>query len=130
MNVRRLVLDVDWASSGPGVARLAHAIDEVDGVEALNITITEIDLKTIGSDIAAEGENIDLERLTAAITDAGAVVHSIDQIVVGDRMVDGGWAWPNRTGPCHSHLRGRTHDRRLFGLRRELLGGARQSAAR
>jgi uncharacterized protein len=88
MNVRRLSLDVDWAASGPGIAAVAEAISEVHGVQALNVTITEIDLETIGSDVVVEGENIELTQLTEAITQAGAVVHSIDQLVVGDHFVE------------------------------------------
>jgi len=88
MNVRRLMLDVDWAASGPGIAALAEAISEVQGVQAVNVTITEIDVETVGSDVAVEGENIDVGQLTGAITDAGAVVHSIDQLAAGDHIVD------------------------------------------
>lgn len=88
MNVRRVKLDVDWAIGGPNIVMIATAIDGVKGVEAANITITEIDLETVGTDIAVEGDGLDLEALSAAIEHAGAVVHSIDEIVIGDRMVE------------------------------------------
>jgi hypothetical protein len=87
MRVRRVSLDVDWAISGPGIAAVAAAIDEVDGVEALNITITEIDMETIGTDVAVEGDGIDLDALIGAITNAGAVVHSIDELAAGNRIL-------------------------------------------
>lgn len=88
MRVRKVKMDVDWAISGPGITAVAAAIEAVDGVEGANVTITEIDLETVGSDVVIAGDNIDLEALTAAVEQAGAVVHSIDQVVVGQRLVD------------------------------------------
>jgi hypothetical protein len=88
MKIRCVKLDVDWASSGPGIVAVAAAIADVPGVEGANVTITEIDLETIGTDIAVEGDAIDLEHLKKAIEQTGAVVHSIDQLVIGERLVD------------------------------------------
>jgi hypothetical protein len=87
MNVRRVKLDVDWAIGGPSIAMVAEAIEEVDGVQAATITITEIDLETVGTDITVEGENVDLDALSSAIQQAGAVVHSVDELAFGDRIV-------------------------------------------
>lgn len=87
MKIRAVKLDVDWAIAGPGIVAVAEAIDAVAGVEGANITITEIDLETIGSDVSVEGEDIDLAGLTGAIEQCGAVVHSIDQLVFGERSV-------------------------------------------
>jgi hypothetical protein len=88
MNLRRVRLDVDWAIGGPNIAMVATGIDDVKGVEAANITITEIDLETVGTDIVIEGNGLDLEALTSAIEQAGAVVHSIDEVAIGDRIVE------------------------------------------
>lgn len=87
MNLRMVKLDVDWAISGPSIAMVAEAIEAVAGVQAAIITITEIDLETVGTDIAVEGENIDLDALSSAIQQAGAVVHSVDELAFGDRIV-------------------------------------------
>lgn len=88
MNVRSVKLDVDWAIGGPGIAGVAAAIDAVGGVEAANVTITEIDLETVGTDVTVEGAELDLQALTAAIEQAGAVVHSIDELAFGERVVE------------------------------------------
>jgi uncharacterized protein len=88
MNVRRLVLDVDKAIKRPQLVDLAEAISQVAGVEASNITVTEIDIETVGMDITVEGTDIDPLALTEAIEHTGAVVHSIDQIVTGSRIVE------------------------------------------
>jgi hypothetical protein len=88
MNVRRLTMDVDTAVRRPGILELAAVIDAVPGVEAFNITVGDIDLETVGMDITVEGESIDVPDLVAAIERAGAAVHSIDEIVVGSRLVE------------------------------------------
>lgn len=88
LNVRRVALDVDWASEGPGIVAIAEAIHGVDGVESCNITVTEIDMETVGSDITVEGVGIDVDTLCAAIDSSGAVVHSIDQLVTGERVLE------------------------------------------
>ncbi len=45
INIRRLVLDVGKAVARPTVTELAEAICSVAGVEAVNITVTEIDIE-------------------------------------------------------------------------------------
>jgi hypothetical protein len=88
MNIRRLVLDVDKAIAKPAVTELAEAICSVAGVEAVNITVTEIDIETVGFNVTIEGEHISYPDLVQAIEDSGAAVHSIDQLVAGKRIVE------------------------------------------
>jgi hypothetical protein len=88
VNIRRLVLDVDKAISRPSLTDLAEAVEGVEGVEAVNITVTEIDIETVGTNLTVEGEQIDYRALVKAIESTGAVVHSIDQIACGSRIVE------------------------------------------
>lgn len=88
MNVRRIQLDVDTALARPDLLELAAVIDEVPGVEGVNITVTDIDLETVGLEVTVEGESIDAPRLIREIEKAGAAVHSIDELVVGSRIVE------------------------------------------
>ena len=88
MNVRRLGLDVDKAVQRPDLVDLAEAIEHVPGVEAANITVAEIDIETVGMEVTVEGENIDVPALLRAIEKTGAAGHSIDEIVVGTRIVE------------------------------------------
>lgn len=81
-------MDVDWASEGPGIVAIAEAIHGVEGVESCNITVTEIDQETIGSDVTVAGSGIDVDKLCATINSSGAVVHSIDQLVTGDTVLE------------------------------------------
>ncbi|MER3483488.1 MAG: hypothetical protein C4332_10435 [Meiothermus sp.] len=83
MNIRRVVLDVDKALARPSLLELAEAIAQVKGVEGFNITVNEMDLETMGTEIALEGNEIDYPGLIQAIERVGCVVHSLDQLVVG-----------------------------------------------
>jgi hypothetical protein len=89
MNIRRIVLDVDKAIERPSLLDVAKAIDTVAGVEAFDITVTEIDMETVGTIITVEGVDIDYESLIQRIESTGAMVHSLDGLVVGSRDVAG-----------------------------------------
>ncbi len=88
MNIRRLVLDVDKAIAKPTILEIGNAIESVTNVEGVNITVTEIDVETIGMDITIEGSNLDCDTIVRAIESTGAVVHSIDQLLAGKRIVE------------------------------------------
>lgn len=88
MNIRRIQLDVDKAMSRPDLLELAEAINGVEGVEALNVTVTEIDIQTVGMEVTVEGQYINADALTRAIEKVGAAVHSVDEVVVGDRIIE------------------------------------------
>jgi hypothetical protein len=85
-NIRRLLLDVDKAVARPSVVDLARAVASVAGVGAVNVT--EIDIETVGMNVTVEGDAIDYDGVVAAIESAGAVVHSVDEVVVGSRTLD------------------------------------------
>lgn len=88
MNIRRLLLDVDKALQRPSVLEIGRAIEGLSGVEGVNITVTGIDTETVGMDVTIVGNNLDYEAIEAAIEKTGAVVHSIDELVAGARIVD------------------------------------------
>ncbi|MCZ2076236.1 MAG: DUF211 domain-containing protein [Bryobacterales bacterium] len=88
MNIRRLVLDVDKAISRPSLIDLAAAIETVEGVQAVNVTVTEIDIETVGTEVTIEGEEINYPALLETIESTGAVVHSVDQLACGSRIVE------------------------------------------
>lgn len=87
-NIRRLVLDVDKAIARPAIPVLAKAIHAVPGVEALNIVVMEIDIQTVGMEITIQGNGLDYDAIVRAIEEAGAVSHSIDEIAVGQYLIE------------------------------------------
>lgn len=88
MKIRRLVLDVDKARVRPSLIEIAEAIQNIPNVEGVNITVNNIDIETVGTDVTIEGQNLDYDTIVKAIEQTGVVVHSIDQIVSGDRMIE------------------------------------------
>lgn len=88
MPIRRMALDVDKVIDRPEMVTLALAIESVPGVEAVNVTVNEIDIETVGTVITVEGDDIDADALFHTIEEAGAVLHSIDEVVAGSRIVE------------------------------------------
>jgi hypothetical protein len=88
MNLRRLVLDVDKAIARPTILEIANAIEGAPNVEGVNITVTEIDVETVGMDVTIEGNGLDYVAIVQAIESTGAVVHSVDQLISGKRIVE------------------------------------------
>lgn len=88
MNIRRLVLDVDKALARPSILDIARALSACAGVEDFNITVTEIDVETVGMDVTIEGQSLAYDHIVEAIESTGAVVHSIDQIACGQRIIE------------------------------------------
>lgn len=88
MNIKRIMLDVDKAMARPSLIEIAEAISSVAGVEALNITVNEIDVETIDLVVTIEGDYLDYHKIVEAIESTGAVVHSIDQLVAGSRLIE------------------------------------------
>jgi hypothetical protein len=87
MNIRQLLLDVDKAVARPSLLEIAAALDNCRGVEAVNITVGEIDIETVGMNVTIEGENMSYEEIERAIESTGAVVHSLDEIAIGHRII-------------------------------------------
>jgi hypothetical protein len=87
MNIRQLLLDVDKAVARPSLIEIARAIDICRGVEAVNITVEEIDIETVGMNITIEGDKLDFDEIVKAIESTGAVVHSLDEIAIGQRII-------------------------------------------
>jgi uncharacterized protein len=88
MNIRRLLLDVDKAMERPSVLDIAAAVEAVPGVQAANVTVTDIDVETVGMDVTIEGDNIDFAAIESAIVGVGAAMHSIDEVAVGARIIE------------------------------------------
>jgi hypothetical protein len=88
LNIRRVILDVGKGLNRPTLVDLSEAIISVKGVDAVNISVTEIDMETMGTNITVEGTNINFDDLVRTIEDAGAVVHSVDEIAAGSRLIE------------------------------------------
>ncbi len=85
--IRRLVLDT-LKPHDPTIIELAKNLSELAGVEAVNISIYEMDRKVENAKITIEGSDIDYDVISRIIADAGGTIHSIDEVVAGKIIID------------------------------------------
>jgi len=85
--IRRLVLDVLKPHS-PSVIELSEALSKLEGVEAVNIIIYEIDQHVENAKIVIGGNRIDFEGVKKKLEEMGAAIHSIDQVAAGERIIE------------------------------------------
>ncbi|MFG1416142.1 MAG: DUF211 domain-containing protein [Thermoplasmataceae archaeon] len=88
MNIRRIVLDVAKGLNKPTLVEVADAIGKVKGVEAVNLSVNEMDMETMGIIITVEGDGIDSSLLLTTIEEIGCAVHSIDEVAAGKRLIN------------------------------------------
>ena len=85
--VRRLVLDV-LKPLDPTIIQLAQSLSELPGIEAVNISIYEIDRRVENAKITIEGSDIVYESVVETIQQNGGSVHSIDEVVAGKMIIE------------------------------------------
>ncbi len=85
--IRLLVLDV-LKPHQPIVTELALGLSEVKGVEGVNITLVEIDKETENVKITIMGDDLDYDEIARTIEEFGGVVHSIDMVAAGHRIIE------------------------------------------
>lgn len=86
--LRRLVLDVLKPLREPSIVDVAVELSKVPGVEGVNITVNEVDVETLSLTVVVEGDGIDFEKVKEVLENVGAAIHSVDQVVAGERMVE------------------------------------------
>ncbi len=82
------MLDIHKSVNRPSLVELSEVITRVSGVEGINITVTEMDVGTMGLNVTVEGQNIDHEALMKNIEELGAVIQSIDEVAAGKRLIE------------------------------------------
>ena len=85
--IRRLVLDV-LKPHNPSIIQLARELSELPGVEAVNVSIYEMDTRVENAKITLEGSDIDYDIVLKAIGEVGGTVHSIDEVVAGRMIIE------------------------------------------
>ena len=85
--IRRIVLDVLKPHS-PRLTDLALMIAKDPKVDGVNISVKEVDQSTESISVTLEGDNIDYESIKEILEQAGAVIHSIDQVVAGKELIE------------------------------------------
>ncbi|RLI83931.1 hypothetical protein DRP07_02695 [Archaeoglobales archaeon] len=85
--LRRLVLDV-LKPHEPNNLVLAKRLSELDNIEGVNVSLYEIDQNTENVKITIVGNDMSFEDIKMVIEELGAVIHSIDEIVAGKKLIE------------------------------------------
>ena len=72
----------------PSIIELAGELSDLSGVEAVNISIYEIDRRVENAKITIEGNDLNYDDVLKIIGENGATVHSIDEVVAGRIIID------------------------------------------
>jgi hypothetical protein len=75
-----IVLDV-LKPHQPPLPEFATFVGELEGITRVDISVVEMDEKTESLKIIIDG-NLDYENLRTHMAKQGAVIHSVDQVVV------------------------------------------------
>jgi hypothetical protein len=86
-NIKRIILDV-LKPHTPSILEIAHRISDLEGISGVNISLEEVDADTDSVKITIEGNDINYEHVKNEITECGAVIHSIDGVSAGIRIVE------------------------------------------
>lgn len=86
-NIKRIILDV-LKPHAPSIIEVAGKLGCLEGITGVNISLEEVDAETDSVKITIEGSNIDYEKVKKEITECGAVIHSIDGVSAGIKIID------------------------------------------
>lgn len=85
--IKRLVLDV-LKPHHPSLIELARRLAAPKGVSGVNCTLDEVDRETESVKITIEGLNIEFEIIEEIVSECGAVIHSVDSVSAGKKIVE------------------------------------------
>ena len=86
-SIKRVILDV-LKPHKPSIIELAKRISAIEGISGVNISLEEVDAETDSVKITIEGTNISYDAVKSEIEECGAVIHSIDGVSAGIKMVE------------------------------------------
>jgi len=81
VRIIHLVLDI-LKPHQPPLPEFAAYIREFPGVSRVDASLIEMDERTDSLKVIIDGDGIDFDGLRAHIAKEGAVVHSVDQVIV------------------------------------------------
>lgn len=79
--IKSMVLDVLKPHS-PALPSFATFLAELDGVDEIDVSLLEMDEKTESLRVEIRGDSINYEALREHMSKQGAVIHSVDQVIV------------------------------------------------
>ncbi len=85
-SIQRVVLDV-LKLRDPPIPEFALRLSAMPNIDGVKVSLVEIDQNTESVKVIMEGADIDLDFVEKMMKEYGAVVHSIDEVAVGKRVV-------------------------------------------
>ncbi|CCC82478.1 DUF211 domain-containing protein [Thermoproteus tenax] len=82
--VRRVVIDAAIPTKNVSIVDVAKSLYETRGVKAVRVIVDDVDVDVLGLIVVVEGEGVDVKEIQDAIEKVGGVVHSLDEVVVGE----------------------------------------------
>ena len=86
-NIKRIILDV-LKPHTPSIIEVAERLANLEGISGVNVSLEEVDAETDSVKITIEGNNINYVDVKKEILDCGAVIHSIDGVSAGIRIIE------------------------------------------
>ena len=86
-NIKRIVLDV-LKPHNPSIIDLAGRLGNLEGITGVNISLEEVDKDTDSVKITIEGSNVNYDLVNKTISECGAVIHSIDGVSAGMKIIE------------------------------------------
>lgn len=81
VNINRMVID-SLKPRETTILDLSTALCNIEGVDEVDITVTEVDVKTETIKITLRGSNINYEKVTYIMQHDGATIRSVDEVNV------------------------------------------------
>ncbi len=79
--IKHLVLDV-LKPHAPSLPEFASFLGELEGVTKVDVSLVEMDERTESLRVVFQGTGIDFDELREHMASQGAVIHSVDQVIV------------------------------------------------
>jgi len=86
-SIKRIILDV-LKPHAPSIIEVAERLSCLAGITGVNISLEEVDAETDSVKITIEGSNINYDAVKKELSECGAVIHSIDGVSAGMKLVE------------------------------------------
>jgi len=93
--IKRVVLDV-LKPHKPSLIEMSLRLSSLKGVDGVSCTLEEVDQETESVKVTIEGPAVNYASVEETLRELGAVIHSIDLVSSGKRLVE-----DVRTGQDH-----------------------------
>lgn len=88
--IKRVVLDV-LKPHEPKMVLFTEQLNDSEEVTGITSKLVELDEDVRTLRVTVEGDDLDMESIEARINDLGGSIHSVDEVSVGEEIVEDPW---------------------------------------